>query len=96
MDDSKKNSFEQKLAETMKARKLAEPTNFEIQKWKREVRNSWYEMNSSEWLRLAVACLVGIVIGGLFFSPFGPKIPSDAIETAKSDATIERVYVNLD
>jgi hypothetical protein len=47
----------------------------------------------SEWRRLAVACLIGFVIGVATIRGFG-RGSSVAQNSDDSDATIERIYVN--
>lgn len=84
---------DQELKELFKSMKYNEPTPLEIARWKRVVRNTINSRSPGEWTRLAVACLVGVLIGATLFRGSEPKF--EAKKNLDEDATIESVYVNL-
>lgn len=94
MTNKENDNFDKKLVSAMKQRSFGQPNHLEIQRWKQHTRSAWYELDKSEWTRLAVACLVGFIVGGFFFSE--PHLEKEQIEIVDDSATIERVYVNLE
>lgn len=83
---------DQDFKNLFKSMKYAEPTELEQARWKKIVRRELLERTPSEWARIAVACLIGFVLGAAIF-----KTPENSIQVENSnvDATIERVYINL-
>lgn len=81
---------DQDLKNLFKSMKHGEPSEMEVARWKKVVRETLRSRSPGEWTRLAVACLIGIVIGATAF----PKKNKES-ENFTDDATIERVYINL-
>lgn len=96
MDENRFDPFDAQLSKAMKSRKFKEPTDFEIQSWKRTLRSRGALPSRQEWLRLAAASLIGFLIGGLIFSSKNSTSEFQVAGIQANDATIERVYVNLD
>ncbi len=84
---------DQELKNMFKSMKHGEPSEIQIARWKKIVRQQLVDRSPWEWTRLAVACLVGVVIGATAFNSGKNKTASENIS---EDATIERVYVNLE
>lgn len=84
---------DQDLKNMFKSMKHGEPSEIEIARWKKVLRREIKDRTPSEWARLAVACLIGVVIGATAFKGTAPKSNS---ENFSDDATIEMVHVNLD
>ncbi len=84
---------DQELKNMFKSMKHEGPSEVEVARWKRVVRQKLKSRTPNEWARLAAACLIGVVIGATAFkgSPHKPEI-----ENFSDDATIEMVHVNLD
>lgn len=83
---------DQELKNLFKSMKYETPTQIEVARWKKIVRQELLNKTPNEWARLAVACLVGILIGATAFKNKNEQTES---ENLSNDATIERVYVNL-
>jgi len=81
---------DQDLKNLFKSMKHGEPSEIEVARWKKIVRETVRSRSPEEWTRLAVACLLGVLIGATAFRA-KPTPPENFTE----DATIERVYVNL-
>ena len=81
---------DQEFKNLFKSMKHGEPSEIEIARWKKVVREAIRSRSPGEWTRLAVACLVGVVIGATVFHGKNEKT-----ENMTDDATIERVYINL-
>jgi hypothetical protein len=79
------------LKKLFREMKYGEPSEIEVARWKRVVRRELLDRSPSEWLRLAVACVIGIVIGAAIFRS-GPRSEQ---KNDDRDSTIERVYVNI-
>lgn len=80
---------DQELKNLFKSMKYGEPTEIEVARWKKVSRQIINSQTPGEWARLAVACLLGIVIGATAFKETNKKN-----ENMNEDATIERIYVN--
>lgn len=84
---------DQELKKLFKAMNHGEPSQMEVARWKKAVRAAVRLQTPSEWARLAVACLIGMVIGATAFHDKAGK--TEKTENFAEDATIERVHVNL-
>lgn len=80
---------DQDLKKIFKEMKHGEPSKLEVNRWKRAIRKE-LDRTPGEWLRLAAACVIGIVIGAAAFN----RGPTE--EKVDDTATIERVYVNIE
>lgn len=84
---------DQELKNMFKSMKHGEPSEIEVARWKRVIQQELRNRTSSEWARLAAACLIGVIIGATVFKN-GPQ-KSDA-ENSSYNATIEMIHVNLE
>jgi hypothetical protein len=80
------------LKKLFKSAKYQQPSPLEMARWKKVVRSEVLNRTPGEWTRLAVACLVGVLIGA---AAFKSPVSKEHEENFSDDATIERVYVNL-
>lgn len=83
---------DEQLKALFKSIKYEAPSELEIARWRRIVRREITDRSSGEWLRLVAACLIGILVGATTFKKEHTEFAANNIPT---DATIERVYVNL-
>ena len=84
---------DQELKNIFKSMKHGEPSEIEVARWKKRVQNELKKRTPNEWARLAVACLIGVIIGAAAFKDHDHKPDS---ENLSADATFEMVHVNLD
>jgi RNA polymerase sigma-70 factor (ECF subfamily) len=83
---------DQELKNLFKQMNHGAPSELQVATWKRRLRQEFKNKTPGEWTRLAVACLIGIMIGATAFQ----HGKNDAAEKNNAeDATIERIYVNL-
>lgn len=93
--------MDDKFDEMMEALQDKKPSEFQIQKWKKAVRQTHGEptklgetpSRSFYWSQMVAAALIGVVIGGLLFGDL--KKNEKNHEIAYEDATIEVVYTKL-
>jgi hypothetical protein len=82
------------LKELFKSQDYGTPKAIEIARWKKIVRRE-LDRTPAEWMRLAVACAIGVVIGATAFKS-GETNHEIVTKKFDDDATIERVHVNLE
>lgn len=83
---------DQELKNLFKSMKYGESSEIEVARWKKVVLQQLNDRRPKEWMRLAAACLIGVVIGATAFN--GQKNERNT-ETIADDATIEQIHVNL-
>ena len=93
--------MDDKYKEMMDSLRAKEPSSFQMDKWKRAVRQLDDQPRLAPnvpsrpkyWVQMAAAVFFGVLIGGLIFGDFSPKKQNQ--EIAYEDATIEVVYTKL-
>ncbi|MEZ0391808.1 MAG: hypothetical protein ACAH59_06305 [Pseudobdellovibrionaceae bacterium] len=84
---------DQELKNLFKSMDHGKPSEIEVARWKRFLRQEFQSRTPREWARLAVACLIGVIIGATAF--YGRKQQTSDSDFSSEDATIEMIHVNL-
>ncbi|MEK7356171.1 MAG: hypothetical protein AAB250_06955 [Bdellovibrionota bacterium] len=83
------------LKKLFKSQDYGRPPEIEMARWKKIVARE-LDRTPSEWMRLAVACAIGVVIGATAFKSGEKHETARNYDSDESVATVERVHVNLE